>query len=870
MRSSDFDAFLSYSHALDNQLAPGLQSGIERFAKPWYRVRALRVFRDVTTLSAAPELWHAIEKALSRSRWFILLASPESAASKWVDREVAWWLANRSSDRLLIVLTNGDLRWNDAEGRPEADVLPPSLRDALRGEPLWVDVRWLRDSTQVDESHPRFRDCVADIAAAVRGVDKDLLVGEHLRQHRRTMRLARAAMSVLLVLTVTTLVAALIALTQRDNARTQARVATARQVAATALANVGSRIDVAQLLAVEAFRMDDNPQTRAALFQATTSSPHLVRYFHADQKITAITTSGDGRTVAAGTAGGKVLMWHLPDGKPREFSPGSRAVSSVALNADGSMLAAASGEQGLVWDVAADTPPLVTGPATLVALSPEGRWAGTVRDSTLVLFDRTSGQEVARTSDVSATDLAFTDESAIIATTGSGEWQRLSAPSGRLISRSIRPHAPMTGFAAGSSTNGEFYGLATLDVLEVWRTSAADDVDAEPFATASLPVRSPNAVAVSRNGRRVAAADSGTLHVKATRVAQNDDYASLRLPVAMTGNDDISAVRFLDDDHLVSATGDRLALWDLSQPARWAAPFGPELAPRCSACGPPAVSISPDGTRLVVRSEDQVITATVRDVSNPVVLLRESTGARALQPMWSPDGTRLYLAGASGTGIEVWDSDRHVLLDRWPTAGVDHFLAVGITPDGGRIVAVDAEGTIEVITTADGRTERTVPGRGSVISAAVSLDGATVTIREYDGPGREIDALTGSERTPPGTAAQDDPPAATTADGRLTLHLNEAGTAELRDRNSGPVGTFTVPAPWRDIVADLRRSTGAAFTPDGSVLITATSAGRPIRWPLDVQEWRRSACIAAGRDLSSDEWRRLIGTNPPTDLGCER
>ena len=37
--SAGYDAFISYSHVLD-----GAQTGLERFAEPWYRPRALRVF----------------------------------------------------------------------------------------------------------------------------------------------------------------------------------------------------------------------------------------------------------------------------------------------------------------------------------------------------------------------------------------------------------------------------------------------------------------------------------------------------------------------------------------------------------------------------------------------------------------------------------------------------------------------------------------------------------------------------------------------------------------------------------------------------------------------------------------------------------
>lgn len=97
--TSGYDAFISYSHTLDGALARALQTGLEQFAKPWYRPRALRVFRDTTSLSANPGLWSSIEKALAHSAWLVLMASPEAARSRWVDREVAWWLVNKSPQR---------------------------------------------------------------------------------------------------------------------------------------------------------------------------------------------------------------------------------------------------------------------------------------------------------------------------------------------------------------------------------------------------------------------------------------------------------------------------------------------------------------------------------------------------------------------------------------------------------------------------------------------------------------------------------------------------------------------------------------------------------------------------------------------------
>jgi hypothetical protein len=38
---SGYDAFISYSHKHDAVLGPELQAELQRFAKPWYRMRAL-------------------------------------------------------------------------------------------------------------------------------------------------------------------------------------------------------------------------------------------------------------------------------------------------------------------------------------------------------------------------------------------------------------------------------------------------------------------------------------------------------------------------------------------------------------------------------------------------------------------------------------------------------------------------------------------------------------------------------------------------------------------------------------------------------------------------------------------------------------
>src|SRR5262249_28369837 len=143
-----YDAFISYSHAKDKPIATALQAVVQKLGKPWYQRRALRVFRDDTSLSATPQLWPAIVQALSRSHFLILLASPDAASSEWVGREIAYWLDHNSADTVLIALTESDLDWDEATGDfrwSEATPLPTALKNRFAAEPRWIDLRPYRD-----------------------------------------------------------------------------------------------------------------------------------------------------------------------------------------------------------------------------------------------------------------------------------------------------------------------------------------------------------------------------------------------------------------------------------------------------------------------------------------------------------------------------------------------------------------------------------------------------------------------------------------------------------------------------------------------------------------------------------------------------
>ncbi len=217
-----YDAFLSYSHAADDRLAPALQSSLQKFAKPWHRLKAINVFRDKTSLAANPGLWTSICDALDLTKHFVLLASPASAQSVWVQKEVSHWLDKNPIDRLLIVLTDGELKW-DVEANDfdwgVTDALPHVLKGKLLEEPLHVDLRWARTEESLSLQNGKFRDQIADLAAAIRGVSKDQIAGEEVRQHKRIKRTIAAVIVTMLLLTVVTGLGAAIGVLGQQNAQ---------------------------------------------------------------------------------------------------------------------------------------------------------------------------------------------------------------------------------------------------------------------------------------------------------------------------------------------------------------------------------------------------------------------------------------------------------------------------------------------------------------------------------------------------------------------------------------------------------------------------------------------------------------------------
>jgi hypothetical protein len=149
-----YAAFISYRHAEpDRRWAAWLHAALETYRVPGRLRRAHglaatvgRCFRDEDELAASADLSAEIELALAESRFLIVVCSPRTPGSAWVNREVERFREMGRHDRILALLV---------EGEP-ADSFPQALREIRRSvadaggltreqvqqiEPLAADVR---------------------------------------------------------------------------------------------------------------------------------------------------------------------------------------------------------------------------------------------------------------------------------------------------------------------------------------------------------------------------------------------------------------------------------------------------------------------------------------------------------------------------------------------------------------------------------------------------------------------------------------------------------------------------------------------------------------------------------------------------------
>ncbi len=921
-----YDGFISYSHAADGELAPALQRALQRMAKPWYRRRSLEVFRDETGLSVDPHLWGAIVAALDDSEWFLLLTSPQAAASEWVNREIEHWKSHRSVDKILPVLTEGHWEWDAAAGdfTANSDAVPPALRGVFTDEPRHLDLRWARQEKQVDLHNSRFRNAVAELAAPLHGRSKDEIEGEDVRQHRRTVRITWAATIALALLTVAALVGAGVAVRNAQHAEQRRIQAEAQRLAAQSQSEL-ERPDLAFLLAAHGYRLDPGVRTQSALLTAVANHPEIKMRIGADAPVTAVATSAASDRVWIGTADGGLTVHRFSDGAELARADELFAREVVAMYPGGAgsdTVVATDGAVVLTLDADLALRQTRTPGQAVQSLAVEaktGRVAAGTGDGHVIVWEPgqseptetlTASGAVADGEFSWVTALAWTPDGGLIAASADGSFRRFDPGAADAPVWEQRDAAAPGGWVSAIAVvaDGTVVTGATDGTVGFW--SGGDGALTDAGLTA-LHLDSVTALAATgdpaESGSVASVSDDGSL-VYWNHLSGAQPLAPLRVDEQA-----VTAVAWDPANPAHGVTGGRaggVVLLDYGDDAR-----RPLARPVEGWTRAVAVALAPEGDRLAVVRDDGASTSqlvlTGADQPDPNSRSVPVDGT-VEQLALTPDGN-LALAGTGDGAVAVWDgtagattvtevapgqvvSRLAVAADGTTVAtGAQHLddtsggpatvqlwrlegrellaqhqieaprfgYGLAFTPDGTALV-IGGAGEFLIHPIDAGEPVRVDLGDDWTRSLAVSPDGATVAVGLGSGPVRLFDVRTGETTGDDLRVAARVTDLAFGADGTQLVTVSQDGSFIVWDvAGRSRLSDRALTVAGPGAAATGRLQTSLGLAPDRAVTATAAD-GLLVQWSLSPEDWIAEGCRVHRRDLTAAEQDRydLQGAPP--------
>jgi WD40 repeat protein/DNA-binding SARP family transcriptional activator len=711
--------------------------------------------------------------------------------------------------------------------------------------------------------------------------------GEEERRHEHERRIerrsARRLRSLVGVFAAAALIAGsltIVASRQSNTAQRETRVATARELATAAVANLGVDPELSVLLASEAVQRTRSSDgtvlevAEEALHRAVVASrlelevPGVGGSLAWSPAGVFVTEGPEGSGIidirlASTGVDGTLKVWDPSTG--RLLSSWSRDADAWApsFDADGVLVAAAWGD-GTVRVLDVSTGRVVTTvPMQDVydaALSPEGNLLAVASHhlgGDGFVFDVKTGRRVFRLdapdccNGASLSAVSWSPDGSYLAVGGEGATHVWDVRTERLLQTLVQD-----GYVPGLAWSRDSSRLVTGGsdgTARVWEIR-----DAFVRQLWSFPARETNSwivgVAFSPDGTRVMASDEGNSVVKIWDLGQTGDAEWANLPPP-----DAVQVEFMPDGRRLVSSGiedSTVTMWDL-QTGRLVQSLGP--AP--DAFWFKSIDVSPDGTSIALGGGSE---PTAPGGESAVRVWDTSTGAEVFrvgheldvnEVNFSPDGRYVVTASYDGTAKIVDRSGSVIRVLREPGF---YLYAARFSTDGRLVatVAVSDDPDVPHVTIWDWeRNEivRSLPDTFEVVfdpsgpRMAVVGQGGLVDIRDVQS-GSRVAVLQG----PPGGAATEwgGGKVAFSPDGSRVAVAHSDGTVRLFDAGTG--GQQLVLPSLGCVVSRV------AFSPDGSKLATTSPCGGLRIWALDIDDLLEIAHREVPRALTDEECRQYL------------
>ncbi len=634
-------------------------------------------------------------------------------------------------------------------------------------------------------------------------------------------------------------------------------------------------LDTALLLARQGVAIDDTPATRANLFAALLRSPDALNVAHplADRP-QRIVASLDGATLAVTDNTVKTAVIDAATGATRYIYPWSIDVYDFVLADDGDGVVLARGPTLRVLDsMTGQQRRTITYPdgGQTFSFAPDLKTIGrTSADATAItIYDAVSRRPLRTIRAPKGTwiaDMLMFDGGYILAPLGDGtpgDWGAVFDHPGVLRVALWGPDDTTPGSTAEVSTTTDRGGVSSIMVLSPdHRTLLLPDA---PGLGQGILADLRTGTQLTLQGGIASQILGGAFSPDGTLVETSGDDGVARLWDVKTGalvdtfvghNGRVWPATFSQANgqltmHTASLDGSMIT-WDVTGSRRLGQPFHAGsgfdgLADHVQ--GGPKVVVSPDGRLLATDDPTgiQILDATTHAV---IRTLSSSQPDGSFDAAWSPDGTRLAVAGAGTAIVELYDTEtwrpigadggalRGPSADRAATSGeiasnpleprlLNMARAVAFSPDSPELVAGTDDGSVW---TWDARTGEPVGPRlqltGSILDLAFNPVSRALAVDHVDNEAAGVASVFEPDtRAPLFTVSVDDvygtPEAvAFSPDGKLLATGGAKGDIRFYDAASGSEVGTRVPASagWvLDLVWDRSGTMLVSSGTDGTV-----------------------------------------------------